>query len=729
MPLRSVLVCLVPFVALAQVQVTTYHNDNARTGQDLNELLLTPQNVGPGSFGKRFTHNVDGQILGQPLYLPSVPVDGKGLHDLVFVATAHDSVYAFDADSAEGADAGPLWQVSFLSSSANVIPVPASDVSCPVIVPELGVVGTPVIDPSSGTLYVVAETKEQGSNYVFRLHALDVASGAEKQGSPVVIGAPGFSPFEHKQRASLLLSNGVVYVPFGSNCDLGDYHGWVFGYDAASLAGVGVFNVSPQAGGSSFWNAGAGPAADDSGNIFIVSANGTYDIRSGGQDYGDSVLRLKAAPELTVSDYFTPFNQSQLNLADIDLGSSTVVLLPEAVGSSAHPRLLVTAGKEGRLYLLDRDHLGGGQVDSDRGAVASLPILGHSLFGVPAYFNGNIYVGAEYSMLRSYAISNGDLNQTPAASTSFTAGALGEVPSISANGSQNGIVWMSPFDAGGALHAYSATTLGKALYSSNDNVADNLGGWVEFAVPTVADGKVFVGTQGALVTYGLISAPTPGMPTSTNAASYDPQAISPGGLISLFGSNLALTTAWANSVPLPISLTDVSVTINGLAAPLLYVSPTQINAQVPYGVAPGPAGVVVRVSGVSSPAGSINVQAAAPGIFGIVNNADPTAALDSALPAPGAMLSVYLTGVGKVNSNIGSGAAPAAGTLVTAALNVTATIGGVPAVVQFAGLAPGFPGVDQVNLEVPQIPPGTYPVVITVDGVSSNAVSLTVGGN
>ena len=182
MPLRSVLVCLVPFVALAQVQVTTYHNDNARTGQDLNELLLTPQNVGPGSFGKRFTHNVDGQILGQPLYLPSVPVDGKGLHDLVFVATAHDSVYAFDADSAEGADAGPLWQVSFLSSSANVIPVPASDVSCPVIVPELGVVGTPVIDPSSGTLYVVAETKEQvGGYHLIECRDLDEAIAIAKR--------------------------------------------------------------------------------------------------------------------------------------------------------------------------------------------------------------------------------------------------------------------------------------------------------------------------------------------------------------------------------------------------------------------------------------------------------------------------------------------------------------------------------------------------------------------
>src|SRR5690242_7708115 len=308
------------FSVAAQTGVVTYHNDNARTGQYLSEILLAPANVKPGSFGKRFYLPVDGAVYAQPLYLPRVKIAGKGLRNVLFVATTHDSLYAFDADDNSGANAQPLWQVSFIDPAHGIGPVPAGDVGCQVIWPELGVVGTPVIDAAAGTIYAIAETKQPQNTYVFRLHAIDVTSGAERPGSPVVIQPPGFVPLAHKQRTALLLSKGVVYSSWGSNCDLGNYHGWVLAHDARTLKPAGVFNASPDGNASSFWNAGAGPAADAAGNIYVVSANGDFTAGAGGRDYGDSVLKLAPAPKIAVTDFFTPFNQDTLNLLDVDLG-------------------------------------------------------------------------------------------------------------------------------------------------------------------------------------------------------------------------------------------------------------------------------------------------------------------------------------------------------------------------------------------------------------------------
>ena len=323
--------------AAAQTSVVTYHNDNARTGQYLSEILLTPANVKPGLFGKRFSLPVDGAVYAQPLYLPRVKVAGKGLHNVLYVATGHDSLYAFDADDNSGANAQPLWQVSFIDPGRGIGPVPADDIGCEVIWPELGVLGTPVIDPPAGTIYLIAETKEPGNQYVFRLHAIDVTNGVERPGSPVVIQPPGFVPLSHKQRTALLLSNGVVYSSWGSNCDLGTYHGWVLAHDAKTLKPVGVFNDSPDGNASSFWNGGAGPAADADGNIYVVSANGDFTAGAGGRDYGDSVVKLAPTPRFAVTDFFTPFNQDVLNILDVDLGSTGAVLLPDTAGSPAHP--------------------------------------------------------------------------------------------------------------------------------------------------------------------------------------------------------------------------------------------------------------------------------------------------------------------------------------------------------------------------------------------------------
>jgi uncharacterized protein (TIGR03437 family) len=670
-------------------------------------------------------------VYAQPLYLPRVRIAGKGLHDVIFVVTGHDSLYAFDADDNSGANAEPLWQVSFIDASKGVTAVPASDIGCYVVQPELGITGTPAIDPGSGTIYLIAETKEAGDQYVFRLHALDVTSGAERPGSPVAIQPPGFVPLSHKQRGALLLANGVVYSPFGSNCDFGTYHGWILAHDATSLKLTGVFNVTPEGKAASFWNAGAGPASDTEGNIYVVSANGDFDADSGGKDYGDSLVKLTAAPSLSVADFFTPFNQEYLDLNDVDLGSSGALVLPDTAGSAAHPHLVFTAGKEGRLYLLDRDHLGGAQSGTDTGALASLSVFAHSAFGMAAYFNGSVYIAPEYSPLCAFPVARAVLAMTPLAQAPDTIGGLGAIPSISANGDKDGIVWTLSDDAGGSLRAYDASSL-KLLYDSSAQSGDGFGYFIEFSAPTVADGKVYVESYESFDVYGEIQSATPVVGGVTNAASFSPDAIAPGSLISLFGSSLAPITASA-APSLPLSLGDVSVTINGLAAPLLFVSPDQINAQAPFAISSGPATVVVRVGGMLSQPFSMAVQTTGPGIFtdqqgqAAVLNANGSRNSPSDPAAAGTIVSLFLTGQGSVKEPVEDGDAPPSGTLVHAASSVTVTVGNnTSAVVEFAGLAPSYAGLAQINLKVPALASGSYPVIVSIGGVASNSAQLSI---
>ena len=369
----------------AQVNVLTYQYDNSRAGANLNETSLTPANVNQSQFGKLYSHAVDGYVYGQPLYLGNVNIAGKGTHNVVFVATEHDSVHAFDADSAGGANASALWHVSFINPSAGVTTVPASDTGCDQIVPEIGITSTPVIDPVSGTLYVVAMTKESGggsASYVHRLHALDVRTGAEKPSSPMAIHAtyPGsgeggstlvFAPRNYKQRPGLLLLNGVVYTAWSSHCDIGTYHGWLIGYDAKTLAQVAVYNNTPNGNEGSFWTGNAAPAADSNGDIYLVAGNGTFDFADGGPDLGESYIKLSSNGALKVADYFAPFNFSNLNAGDLDVGSAGVALIGDEAGSASHRHLLVGAGKEGTIYVLDRDNLGKWHPGSDSQIVAS----------------------------------------------------------------------------------------------------------------------------------------------------------------------------------------------------------------------------------------------------------------------------------------------------------------------------------------------------------------------
>jgi hypothetical protein len=373
----------------AQVNVLTYHNDNARTGQNLNETILTPGNVNVTTFGKLFSYPVDGYVYAQPLYVSSVQIPGSGIHNVVFVATEHDSVYAFDADNSA---AGLLWHVSFINPANGVATVPAQDVLTGDLVPEIGITSTPVIDGNTGTIYVVAKTKEVRQttvHYVQRLHALDITTGAEKFGGPAVIAdtilaADGsfqyvsgpsvvgsgdgsldgqtvnFNALRQLNRPGLLLLNGIVYSAWGSHGDNDPYHGWLIGHDAQTLALVSVFNTTPNGGRGALWMSGGAPAADVNGNVYIATGNGTFALTgSGSPGYGDSVLMLTPSGGLNVTDFFTPWNQATLDVTDADLGSGGVLLLPDQPGP--YPHLMVTAGKPGAIYLIDRDDMGGYQ--------------------------------------------------------------------------------------------------------------------------------------------------------------------------------------------------------------------------------------------------------------------------------------------------------------------------------------------------------------------------------
>jgi hypothetical protein len=529
--------------AAANVNVLTGHNDNARTGQNTNETVLTPANVNATGFGKIFNYAVDGYVYAQPLVVTNVTIPGQGVHNVLYVATEHDSVYAFDADT----NTAPLWQVSFINPAAGVTTVASGDVSCGDLVPEIGVTSTPVIDAADGTIYVEAKTKEVTNSvtvYVHRLHALDLTSGAEKFGGPAVIQAsvPGtgdgndglghvpFDALRHMNRAALLLNNGVVYLGSASHCDNGPYHGWLLGYGAQTLTRSNVFNTTPNGGLGGIWQAGGGPAADPAGNIYFITGNGTFDGATN-QDYGDTFLKLSTTNGLNVADFFTPYNQAALSAADLDLGSGGAVLLPdEAGGTTTNLHLLVGAGKEGTIYLVRRDNLGHFQSGSDSQIKQSVISAIGGSFDTPAYFNKTLYYLGSGDVLKAFRISGGTITTTPISQSSTSYGFPGATPSISANGTNNAIVWAIQSDAYASsgpavLHAYNATNVALELYtSSSSGTRDVPGGAVKFAVPTVANGKVYVGAQYVLAVYGLgtfLATPviTPNGGTFTNSVS------------------------------------------------------------------------------------------------------------------------------------------------------------------------------------------------------------------
>jgi hypothetical protein len=502
----------------------TFHNDNARTGANLNETVLTPATVNASRFGKLYSFNIDGIAHASPLYVPSVNVAGQGVRNVVYVATEHDSVYAFDAD---GLTTTPYWRVSFINPGAGITTVPAGDTGeCCDIAPEIGITGTPVIDPSTDTLYVVAKTKEVGgasTSYVYRLHALDIRSGAEKFGGPVVLQAtvPGtgagsqngqlpFLASRENQRPALLLSNGVVYIGFSSHGDIQPYHGWVLGYNASTLQRTLAHCVTPDGEGAGVWMSGDGLPADAAGNLYYVSGDGTFDAHIGGRNFGDSYVKIR--PDGSVADYFTPANQDYLDVNNIDLGAGGLMLIPDQPG--AHPRMLLSAGKNGSIALIDRDNMGHHNPANDNQIVQSLynifpfgtPEPGN--YSAPVYFNGRIYFSPVADNVQAFTLTNGLMSTNATARSPEIFAYPGGTLSISATGTTNGILWaLEKKNPGveGTLRAYDATNIGIELYNSDQaGNRDMLDEVAKFSAPVVANGKVYVASGGRLTIFGPI---------------------------------------------------------------------------------------------------------------------------------------------------------------------------------------------------------------------------------
>lgn len=503
--------------------VLTYHDDVARTGQNLNETTLTTSNVNSSSFGKVGFLTTTGKVDAEPLYVANLTIGGP-THNVVFVATEHDLVYAFDA-----ATFTQLWQTSVLGTGE----APSDPHNCSQITPEIGITSTPVIDLSAGahgTIFVVAMSKDSSGKYHQRLHALDLTTGAEQGGSPVEIqatypisgGQDTFDPYQYAERAGLLLENGVIYMGWTSHCDETPYQGWLMGYSESTLQQTSALDVTPNGSEGSIWMAGSGLAADPSGSIYFLDANGSFDTSLNGSgfpangDYGNSFMKVSTASgTLTVADYFATSNTVAESNADEDLGSGGALVLPDLKdGSGNTVHLAVGAGKDGIIYVVNRDNMGKFNPSNNGAVYQELQgKIGGQEFGMPAYFNGTVYYGAVSSTLTAFPITNGKLAATPSSISSINAKYAypGATPSISANGTSNGIVWAVQNTGGGGgggaavLHAYDATNLANELYNSNqatnsrDAFVDN-----KFITPMIAGGKVFVGTPTGVAVFGLL---------------------------------------------------------------------------------------------------------------------------------------------------------------------------------------------------------------------------------
>ena len=527
----------------AGTSVLTYHNNNARTGANTHETWLTPANVNTNTFGLLRKYAVDGYVYAQPLYFSGLAIPGKGTHNVVFVATANNSVYAFDADSDAGPDGGWLWHDD-LGGGIDVATRHEfggryhNNVFQDML-PMVGITGTPVIDPVSGTLYVDAFTREEtdaGPVFHHKIHALSITDGTERPFSPVEVAAavPGagvgssggmvrFQSRQQIQRPALTLAGGILYVAYGSAADTDPYHGWIIGYNASNLQLLTdhVFNTTPNAtreqfgphaGEGALWMGGNGLCVDADANLYFEVANGSFDAApsfGNGLDFGDSFMKLSTSGNrLAVADYFTPFNQAQMQAEDADFGSGGALLLPDEVGSAAHPHLIVGGDKSSKLYLVDRDHMGRYNPADNHQIVQEVFAGVGAFFSTPAYYNFHLYCQGVGGVMKTFFITNGLINPTPDSVTRTSFSGFGTTPSVSANGMRDGIVWTIQSDGavrGGpaVLHAYDAKNLAHELYNSSQLPArDHPGNAVKMTVPTVADGKVFVGAQHTLAIFG-----------------------------------------------------------------------------------------------------------------------------------------------------------------------------------------------------------------------------------
>jgi uncharacterized repeat protein (TIGR03806 family) len=590
---------------LLAVNWVTFHYDNARDGANTNETVLTPANVNVNQFSKLFSYTVDAEMYAEPLYVANVAIPGQGTHNVIYAFTENNSIYAFDADSNQGANGGLLWQTNFGTSaiSTNF----GVRYHHNVLNPLIGITGTPVIDPISGTLYVdvFSATVPNTTNCLHRIHAIDITDGAERSYSPVIVAAsvPGrgvdslngtvnFVPNQQMNRPAMTLVNGTLFAAYGSYGDTDPYHGWVIGFNAANLQPLAnyAFASTPNATAAAFgvnagegaiWMGGDGLCADANSNLYLATANGSFSANTNGGDYGDTFVKLSTTNKLVVADYFSPSNQESMAVNDEDLGSGGPILLPDAVGSAAHPHLMAGAGKEGTIYLVDRDNMGHFSPSANNIVQTDIGVMA-GIWGVPAYFNHWIYFQCNGDVMKAFGITNGVMTTSPVSKSSVSFGGTGYTTVISANGASNAIAWAvqedaynngAPASSGPAiLHAFNATNLSQELYNSSMNLnRDAPGGAGKYTVPVVVNGKVYVGAELTLAVYGVsvilpppVISPNGGLYTNSVAVTLtDPT----NGVAIYYTLNGAAPTTSSTLYTGPITLTN-TVALNAIAAQL-----------------------------------------------------------------------------------------------------------------------------------------------------------------
>ena len=720
--------------------VLTGSYDNSRTNAYLTETILTPENARPGSFGKIFSLSVDGQIYAQPLYVRDVSTGG-GVHNVVYAATMHNTVYAFDADT----PSIPLWSVNLGPA------VPTASYTSDMgdyfdILPENGILGTPVIDASTGTLYVVAATLENGS-YYYRLHALDITSGAERFGAPATItaqvagtgdssvdGIVTFDPKQHLQRPALLLVNGNIYIGFGSHGDATPFHGWLLGYSAQDVQKqISVFNPTPNGSGGSLWQSGRGLTADSAGNIYGAPSNGDTDLVS---NFADSVVRLDAGAT-KIADWFSPYNAQDLNDTDDDLGTTGVMLIDGT-------NYMVVSGKQGVIYLLDRTNMGHAGAN-DAQIMQRLDTQSSLIFNLALWNRPDgplLYTHAVNVPVTAWRLQGKAFSSAPVASSQDGFAVPYQGMALSANGFQpgSGVLWVlaptrSPLSPA-ILHAYNADGLAE-IWNSTMSDGDAVGRYSKFSNPTVANGKVYVpGNSNQLVVYGLTrkAATDPVVTGIVNAASYANGPLAPGEFITISGQNIGPQVT-AAGVPdasgnLSAQLGGVQVTFNGVPGPLLAVSAERVTAIVPFEIS-GSASIAVVLSfhGKQAAAQTLRSTDTSPGLFsadgtgsgpGAFLNPDGTLNSPDQPAVAGSTVVLTATGLGPTNPPGSSG------TTVTGAFplagDVSVQVGGKAANVIFAGATQGqVAGTTQLNVQLPRGVAGTVPVVVTAGNRTSQA--------
>jgi uncharacterized protein (TIGR03437 family) len=703
--------------AFAQVNVLTANYSNERTNANLQEAQLTPSSFVQGSFGKIGTLPVDGQVYAQPLYVSGLTIPGQGNRNVLFVATQHNSVYAYDADSL--AEPVILWHVNLGPS----VPSTTFGPNYRDIQPEIGILSTPAIDLERLAIYVVTANLTAGG-VVYRLHALGLATGEERMNGPVALTAtlPGNSvwgngdgtvsldPIGHLQRPGLLLANGAVYVAYGSHADQGAWHGWLLIHDASDLTHrFGAYTTTPNGMGAAIWQSGRGLPADDAGSVYAVTGNGDFD---GISNFAESFLRFSGTTPVP-ADWYTPMNWQFLADGDYDL-SSGLALVPGT-------HLLLGGDKYGQFYLVNGDSMG--HLGGNAQVIQAVQWGGIFNFAIWNRADGAyVYVQEQGSVLKCYLIADSRISTAPVAVSTVGGDMANGGMAISADGVQNGILWETTTARSrparpAMLHAYDASNLAE-LWNSEMNAADNLGGFAKFAAPTVANGKVFVPTSAnVVVVYGLKQglaalSRAPAIAAIANGASGSQAAIAPGEVITVIGRNIG------PSLPLAAAGTDaaatasvVQVLFDGAPAPVLKASDRQISAVVPFGIAQGLSHVQVQYGDQTSNPYAIPVMAAQPGLFSAgwsgagqaaVENADGSINSIDNPAAAGSTILLFATGLGQFSPPVADGALISGDTLPQPVLPVSVQVGGRPAGVRFAGSVPGMvAGFVQIQIQLP----------------------------